>query len=558
MHVYNLINSRDIGKYCEKIKYQFNTIEIAVIINRCKKIDIDKKIDLYQDILDNYPDMEISTTYVENIEKEYGNQTIKKLVQEEIGRIKKAKQDFFKSKSELLYIFEPYCSILHEMEDIKCFNIYLNSEVKYRNSYSKIIEVATNQVKEGIYKTDYYNIVKKSLYSTNDVDVIAEYFVKDGNSILSNIKYNKYVLDEIHKLRLCDLCINIPIPFERGDILVNWKMAIPNKKVDYDNVFVLEELFDKGFGASGYKSSTICNEYFRTEYIGDYDNFEYYKGELNGNNRILKPISSYLKNKISLEEFLNGYKLFKNWYALDPFLDKDEEKLKLIGFSKEEIGEVIDCECRNILTTEEYNNKKYRSMFYLNSLVDIADEETLEEIYTKVADKQIENIKLKLKDDVEHIIGTNNLENIEESQIKQTKYDYYKNTYILLNNGSLYINKTYINSKTKELYLLDNFHIYSITTNNMMLPLKELEEWDNLDLYLYNEGEQYKKIINTDLHFVGLKNNGEIIAYTFLPGVAIEQNNFIDVDDIKLVKVNEDVFDPYIIKENQEIPLYIN
>ena len=194
----------------------------------------------------------------------------------------------------------------------------------------------------------------------------------------------------------------------------------------------------------------------------------------------------------------------------------------------------------------------------INKIINSADEETLEEIYTKIGDKQIENIKLKLKDDIEHIIGTNNLDNIEESQIKQTEYDYYKNTYILLNNGSLYMNKTYINSKTKELYLLDNFHIYSITTNNMVLPLKELEEWDNLDLYLYNEGEQYKKIINSDLHFVGLKNNGEIIAYTCVPGVAIEQNNFINVDDIKLVKINEDVYEPYIIKENQEIPLYIN
>ena len=94
MEVYNLINSRDIGKHCEKIKYQFNTIEIAVIINRCKKIDIEKKIDLYKDILDNYPDMEISLTY---IEKEYSNQTIKKLVQEEIDRIEKAKQDFLKT-----------------------------------------------------------------------------------------------------------------------------------------------------------------------------------------------------------------------------------------------------------------------------------------------------------------------------------------------------------------------------------------------------------------------------------------------------------------------------
>ena len=191
----------------------------------------------------------------------------------------------------------------------------------------------------------------------------------------------------------------------------------------------------------------------------------------------------------------------------------------------------------------------------INKIVNSADEEILDKLYKKIVDKQVENIKIKLQNNIEHIKGMNNLDSID---IKQKEYDYFKNTYILLNNGKLYKNKVYMNANIKELYLLNNFHIYSITTNNRMLPLKELEEWDDLDLYLYNEGEQYKKIINTDLHFVGLKNNGEIIAYTFLPGVAIEQNNFIDVDDIKLVKVNEDVFEPYIIKENQEIPLYIS
>lgn len=389
MEIYNLINSKDIGKHCEKIKHQFNTIETAVIINRCKKIDIDKKIDLYKDILDNYPDMEISLTYVKKIKKKYSNQTIKKLVQEEIDRIERAKKDFFKNGSESVYVLEPYYPMmLDDLKNINDFNIYLNSEVKYGNSYSKIMEAVANHKKEFIYKMDYYNIVKKALYGSNDVDVIAEHFVNGEKSIMSDVWYNKFVKEEIYKIKLCDLIIKIPTPFEQGDILVNWNMAIPNESADYDTVFVLEELSDDDFGASGYKSSTIYNEYFRTQYIGDYDNFEYYKEELSDYNRILKPISSYLKNKISLEEFLNGYELFKNHNALDPFCwDKDEEKLKLIGFSEEEIGEVIDCECRNILTTEEYNNKEFRSKFFLNSMIDKADVETLKEIYMRIIGK---------------------------------------------------------------------------------------------------------------------------------------------------------------------------
>ncbi len=69
----------------------------------------------------------------------------------------------------------------------------------------------------------------------------------------------------------------------------------------------------------------------------NYDSFEYFKGKLNGRYRILKAISSFIKNKISLELFLEAYEEFKledrknieNWYT--------EKGLKLAGFSDEDI-----------------------------------------------------------------------------------------------------------------------------------------------------------------------------------------------------------------------------
>lgn len=69
----------------------------------------------------------------------------------------------------------------------------------------------------------------------------------------------------------------------------------------------------------------------------NYDSFEYFNGKLSGKYRILKAISSFMKNKISLELFLDAYEEFKiddrknigNWYA--------EENLKLAGLSDEDI-----------------------------------------------------------------------------------------------------------------------------------------------------------------------------------------------------------------------------
>lgn len=72
----------------------------------------------------------------------------------------------------------------------------------------------------------------------------------------------------------------------------------------------------------------------------NYDSFEYFKGKLAGKYRILKAISSLMKNKISIELFLDAYEEFKiekkesigYWYL--------EEGLKLAGFSDEDIKEL--------------------------------------------------------------------------------------------------------------------------------------------------------------------------------------------------------------------------
>ena len=59
MDIYNLINSKTISDYCRKIKYELNTEEIAVLIFRNNTMSIDEKINAYDEIIKNYPDMEV-------------------------------------------------------------------------------------------------------------------------------------------------------------------------------------------------------------------------------------------------------------------------------------------------------------------------------------------------------------------------------------------------------------------------------------------------------------------------------------------------------------------
>lgn len=56
---YNLINSRVIANYCRSIEYKFNAEELAVLVFRNKRISINRKIAKYEDLIKNYPDMEV-------------------------------------------------------------------------------------------------------------------------------------------------------------------------------------------------------------------------------------------------------------------------------------------------------------------------------------------------------------------------------------------------------------------------------------------------------------------------------------------------------------------
>lgn len=107
----------------------------------------------------------------------------------------------------------------------------------------------------------------------------------------------------------------------------------------------LDELLAKGnYDSSdmiGYGYCLCKND--STEFVVDvkfdYDSFEYYDGELIGNNRVLKDISSFIKDKISLELFVHAYDYYKkdNNYLLDAYTD---EGLELAGFSKEDIMKI--------------------------------------------------------------------------------------------------------------------------------------------------------------------------------------------------------------------------
>lgn len=216
----------------------------------------------------------------------------------------------------------------------------------------------------------------------------------------------------------------------------------------------------------------------------------------------------------------------------------------------------------------EYN-KKYMNMEnydeeYIDRIIANSDDETLENIYTKLL-KKLQRIETKIYDindrdkKIEYIRNnTNGLNGINLDDVKQIETDYYNNVYVLLYNGKLYENGKLKNYNIDELYMFDGLTLFKISNNKIFPIIDDKNDWTNIDWYFYNNGCSYKKIIKDILYFVALAEDGRVFAMSSNPtGIAVNSENFINVDDIFLKKVDDDLYEPYIMKGEEEKPLYV-
>lgn len=352
MDIYNLINSKAISEHCRKIKHQFNTEELAVLIYRNKKMDVDEKIAAYKELIADYPDMEV----IERINcKHYDS--VKEMIKGEINRLEKLYKELIEDSENAIYSWVEF------------------NKSTQRWSYSNLIENSKKTYKEiqknvSDYINEYddtlsYRITKK-YFGKKEKIIYAKYSVINKQSKLINITGSE---DEDNYLDINNIFLNIPTPFKKGDILISNDNSMRNYG-DYSKIFVLEYLCTWKEGLKEYLAEGNCDSsdmiayaYYlygenSTKFVldvkWDYDSFEYYDGKLEGNNRILKDISSFLKGEIGLELFVHAYDAYKaeNMRILPDFYT--DEGLKLAGFSDLDIlKENHEKEIYNIPTDKE-------------------------------------------------------------------------------------------------------------------------------------------------------------------------------------------------------------
>ena len=340
MDIYNLINSKAISEHCRKIQHQFNTEELAVLIYRNKRMSVDEKISAYQELITDYPDMEV----IERINcKHYDS--VKDMIQGEIQRVRNLRQEMQQADENMIYTYE-ICyrnSYLHRFEESN--NLYKTYDDVCMALYQELKEDTDNEILK-------IQLIKRTL-DRNGRRIIEKYNIENKQLKLINI----YSTDEY--LDLDGICLNIPTPFKKGDLLTAPSRTIFNAEVDVEGgktVFVLEwlcnwnEKFQKILDKGNHDSSDMngCGYYINKygdvyyDHIFDYDRFEYFDGELKGNARILKAMSSLMQNKISFNLFFDSCKyIFADKACQEAFdYGYTDEGLKLAGLNDEDIKRV--------------------------------------------------------------------------------------------------------------------------------------------------------------------------------------------------------------------------
>ena len=370
---YDLINSKVISEYCRSIKHKFNTEELAVLVYRNKRMTIEEKIKKYTDLINNYPDMEV----IERINcKHYDNAKI--MIKEEIQRLNNVYKELTQDDSDSICVWTEYDKSTLRYS-------YSNDIMHTSRTYKETFEDIQNYIKEND-DTLSFKITKK--YFNKNKEIYARYIVENKKIKLINIENSTDIPD------IDQIFLNIPTPFKKGDILVSKSRSMFNYG-DYSDIFVLEylctwrdgleELLTKG----NYDSSDMIGYGYylygenSTELVldskWDYDSFEYYDKDLQGNERILKGISSLIKNEIGIDTFLQAYEYIKsdNNNLLNMFT---EEGLQLAGLTAKDI---------HILSIKrEYDNRAEQVI--LGNLL-VGKQEVINEVINIINVRNFEN-----------------------------------------------------------------------------------------------------------------------------------------------------------------------
>jgi hypothetical protein len=312
--IYSFINSSDVAAYCREINKTWNPFEMAVIIDR-SHITISERHEAWRELLNNYPDTPIPSSVHYN----------------SFDSLHKKLAEVIDFEERLLALFKK-----PEQGAVYKYKNWLNDEYVRSSSVFSCVEQTFLDIKDSDDRENASKLVVEKEYidKKGKIEAHMDY---DGNLYkisIEDIAPDKWFPDIDFDVLINDMAgrfyIDIPTPFKRGDILTMRHSLF--LRIPQGFVFTLDYLYrdDQEFLARCYKGTTGDGTdlvgwcYFVDEdgllydnHAHDHDCFEYYRGKLEGKERLLQYISWYLKDEISLSALLTAQCRIMSQHKLD-------------------------------------------------------------------------------------------------------------------------------------------------------------------------------------------------------------------------------------------------
>ena len=340
MNIYDFFNSPDVAVHCQCLGYTFNGLECAVFIGKSRHSTLKEKTAAYKDIIAEYPDIEIPGEY-DRPRVTTLHQALELIIENEnepLDRLMTPEPDSV-YHTDLWYDNYRIQSVndgmlFHTYEEALLYALEISGKKDNGKNEPfvcfkdlRMIEITKTLIggKGGL---------RADLTPDGEILHACSYgpdIGEDMDAWSASLHYEAYNL-----IRSC--YFDVPVPFKRGDIVeINNSM---NNQLYKEAAFVLKEICrDKpkqhakmlrqgelyDMKAEVYRTRDVLGYEFRflSETIGFYPDLQFCRQELEGEDRILKYLSLYIKKKTDICSLL---KIQKYLLAEKQLHDMDEAK----------------------------------------------------------------------------------------------------------------------------------------------------------------------------------------------------------------------------------------
>lgn len=305
MDITSFINSKDIRDYHRKIGYQYSALEAAWLVYQCQRKTLEEKLEAWQWIIDNMPDMPIDCV---RLHKEYRGISVHVAIRDFIDLRSRFWNDFSVPKDGWVYTYKYYCNCGDG--GVRCYD-----HAGVFTSLDKCIKFITcNEDAEDVTSIMVYR------YPLDCCDAILTKFGCAFVTISGKIlDVDPWLGDNGENYALAylfwDMWFEFPVPFKKGDIVTLASEYSKRKPIVLESALIPPgedaEEYRKKRKENGGDTSDMCFWGYAIDvddYIGyngvytdnfwNYMDMEYYTEELIGRQRVLKPISAWLKGEL--------------------------------------------------------------------------------------------------------------------------------------------------------------------------------------------------------------------------------------------------------------------